>query len=261
MEALAKLELLGGQMGLEPAEERRPQVPGGALPAASPNAKAPCGHSPAELRQAFDEGQLRRATSLEPKKNSLGIHQAVTPGGGRIALLKTLLTSACELDCYYCPFRARRNFRRATFKPDEMAQVFSDIHRGGAAQGLFLSSGVAGGGVRTQDRLIATADILRNRLGFRGYLHLKIMPGAGRAQVERAMQLADRISVNLEAPNTLRLQSLAPHKQFTEQLLQPLRWAEEIRRTQPARLGWKGRWPSTVTQFVVGGQAKAIWRF
>ena len=45
------------------------------------------------------------------------------PGGKRIALLKTLLTSACERDCYYCPFRAGRDFRRATFKPQEFAEL------------------------------------------------------------------------------------------------------------------------------------------
>jgi predicted DNA-binding helix-hairpin-helix protein len=36
-------------------------------------------------------------------------------------------------------------------------------------------------------------------------------------------------------------------------LLQPLKWAEEIRRTENPHLAWKGRWPSTVTQFVAGG--------
>jgi predicted DNA-binding helix-hairpin-helix protein len=78
------------------------------------------------------------------------------------------------------------------------------------------------------------------------------MPGVERAQVERAMQLADRLSVNLEAPNTRRLQSLAPMKVFTEELVRPLQWIEEIRRNEPQHLGWNGRWPSTVTQFVVG---------
>jgi predicted DNA-binding helix-hairpin-helix protein len=107
--------------------------------------------------------------------------------------------------------------------------------------------------VRTQDRLIDTAEVLRRKHGFTGYLHLKIMPGAERDQVWRAMQLADRVSINLEAPNTDRLGRLAPHKIFVEELLRPLQWAEEIRQTQPAHLGYKGRWPSTVTQFVVGG--------
>jgi predicted DNA-binding helix-hairpin-helix protein len=84
-------------------------------------------------------------------------------------------------------------------------------------------------------------------------MHLKIMPGAEKGQVERLMQLADRVSINLEAPNTERLSKLAPGKTFVEELFRPLRWVEEIRRTQPAYKGWNGRWPSTVTQFVAGG--------
>jgi predicted DNA-binding helix-hairpin-helix protein len=83
------------------------------------------------------------------------------------------------------------------------------------------------------------------------------MPGADYAQVERAMQLADRVSVNLEAPNSERLARLAPHKQFTEELLQPLKWIDEIRRIQPASRGWQGRWPSSVTQFVAGGAGES----
>jgi predicted DNA-binding helix-hairpin-helix protein len=83
------------------------------------------------------------------------------------------------------------------------------------------------------------------------------MPGAQRAQVERMMQLADRVSINLEAPNSDRLARLAPHKHFVEELLRPLQWVEEIRRTQPARYGWSGKWPSTVTQLVVGGAGES----
>ncbi|MCA2003113.1 MAG: helix-hairpin-helix domain-containing protein, partial [Chloroflexi bacterium] len=97
------------------------------------------------------------------------------------------------------------------------------------------------------------AEILRVRHQFRGYIHLKIMPGAEKEQVFRAMQLADRISVNLEAPNSERLSKLAPRKVFFEELLNPLKWADEFRRAVPAYKFWKGRAPSTVTQFVAGG--------
>ncbi len=121
------------------------------------------------------------------------------------------------------------------------------------AEGIFLSSGIAAGGANTQNKILDTAEILRKRLGFRGYMHLKIMPGAEKGQVERAMQFADRVSINLEAPNTDRLAKLAPHKVFLEELLQPLKWVEEIRRTQPAYKFWNGKYPSTVTQFVAGG--------
>jgi predicted DNA-binding helix-hairpin-helix protein len=185
------------------------------------------------------------------------VHPAVLPNGQRIKLLKTLLTSACERGCYYCPFRAGRDFRRATFQPEEFARLFVMLAQKKIAEGVFLSSGMTGGGIRTQDKLLDAAEIMRHKLGFRGYIHLKIMPGAERAQVERAMQLADRVSVNLEAPNNNRLAKLAPHKQFTEELLQPLKWVEEIRRTQPGYKGWKGRWPSSVTQFVAGGSGES----
>jgi predicted DNA-binding helix-hairpin-helix protein len=180
------------------------------------------------------------------------VGSAQMPNGRQIKLVKTLLTSACERNCFYCPFRAGRDFRRATLKPEEMAQTFMLLHRARAAEGIFLSSGIVQGGLTTQDKLIATAEILRTRYQFQGYIHLKIMPGAEKAQVERAMQLANRVSINLEAPNTARLEKLAPRKQFLEELLQPLRWVEEIRRSQPAYKGWNGRWPSSVTQFVVG---------
>ena len=174
------------------------------------------------------------------------------PGGKQLKVLKTLITSACERNCYYCPFRAGRDMRRATFQPEEMASVFMEMHRARLVEGLFLSSGITGGGVRTQDRLIDTADILRNKYQYRGYIHLKIMPGVEKDQVERAMELSSRLSVNLEAPNTHRLGLLAPKKAFTEELVQPLKWVEEIRQEKAPVKSWNGRWPSTTTQFVVG---------
>ena len=78
------------------------------------------------------------------------------------------------------------------------------------------------------------------------------MPGVEREQVRRSMQLADRLSVNLEAANPERLSVLAPMKQFVDELLTPLRWMEEIRRDELPSGGWNGRWPSSTTQFVVG---------
>jgi predicted DNA-binding helix-hairpin-helix protein len=240
MDALGTLKMLSSQMELEHGEETRGfngqgcfDTPSADASGYSTTAKPAC-FTPKEQDAAF-------------------VHPAQLPDGKQIMLLKTLLSSACERDCYYCPFRAGRDFRRATFKPQEFAELFMKLHQAKAAEGLFISSGIAAGGANTQNRLLDTAEILRKRMGYRGYLHLKIMPGAERGQVERAMQLADRVSINLEAPNTERLARLAPHKIFLEELLQPLKWVEEIRRTQPANKFWNGRHPSTVTQFVAGG--------
>ncbi len=65
---------------------------------------------------------------------------------------------------------------------------------------MFLSSGIIKGGVTAQDKIIDTAEILRKKYSYRGYIHLKIMPGAEYDQIRRAMQLADRVSINLEGP-------------------------------------------------------------
>jgi predicted DNA-binding helix-hairpin-helix protein len=228
-DALEKLKRLAPEARYEPAEE---VGPGGTCVAQQTEHKK----TPAELEGA--------------------VHYAALPGGKRVPILKTLVTSACERDCYYCPFRAGRDFRRVTFKPNELAGLCDRLYRGGAIEGVFLSSGIAGGGVRSQTQLIETAEILRTRFAFSGYIHLKLMPGAEFAQVERAMQLADRVSANLEAPTTAALARLAPHKHLVEELIQPLRYVEQIRR---ARSGQPGSWsnprrsgPSQTTQFVVG---------
>src|SRR5574339_429626 len=208
-----------------------------------------------ELEHAEEShGEAVKPACFTPKEQrAVFVHPAQLPNGKQIKLLKTLLSSACERDCYYCPFRAGRDFRRATFRPQEFAELFMKLHQSNAAEGIFLSSGIAAGGDNTQNRILDTAEILRTKLGYRGYMHLKIMPGAEKGQVERLMQLADRVSVNLEAPNTERLARLAPHKTFVEELFRPLKWVEEIRRSQSAHKFWNGKYPSTVTQFVAGG--------
>ncbi len=55
------------------------------------------------------------------------------------------------------------------------------------------------------------------------------MPGVEFEQLYRAMQLADRVSVNLEGPTQERLSALAPKKDFMGELLRMLEWAETIR--------------------------------
>lgn len=233
METINKLRDLATHMDLEAAEETG---------SGSMGRIAPCG-------LVVEEKPRSKATIAE----DLGVFHAKMPGGKTIPLLKTLLTSACERNCNYCPFRAGRNFRRTTFSPEEMAKTFMDMHRAGLVEGLFLSSGIIGGGVKTQDKINDTAVILRQKHRFRGYIHLKVMPGADKGQVEQGMRLANRLSVNLEAPNKPRLHTLAPLKDFEQELLQPLRWIEEIRQSKPAHEGWNGRWSSSTTQFVVGG--------
>lgn len=191
-------------------------------------------------------------TRRERNIRSLRVSTASGPGGKGIRLLKTLLSSYCINHCRYCPFQAGRDFRRAAFTPADFAKLAASLAASGAVGGIFLSSGVGVSPVKTQDQLLETAQILRRKYGYRGYLHLKIMPGAEQEQVYQAMLLADRLSVNLEAPTPAALARLAPEKAFQQDLVTPLHWIEEFRQQRPAHQAWNGRWPSSTTQFVVG---------
>jgi predicted DNA-binding helix-hairpin-helix protein len=209
------------------------------------------GYTAKQIRERF--GQPRSEPNIPVKGHRIPIFLASGGGGRRVPLLKAMLTTACERNCNYCSFRAHRNYRRVTFKPDELARTFFEAYRNGWVDGLFLSTGVFAGGIHTQDKLLDTAAILREKFDYRGYLHLKIMPGAEHEQVRRSMYLANRISANLEAPNQSRLTCLAPQKDFDNELLRTLRWAQQIRSSETyIPTPWAIHWASTTTQFVVG---------
>lgn len=186
-----------------------------------------------------------------PRYQSRSIEECITnvstPKGPK-PVLKAMVTTACERNCNYCPFRAGRSkTQRVTFTPDAIAAATVEMTRKRQVEGLFLSSGIIKGGVTTQDKILDAGEILRKKHRYRGYIHLKIMPGAEYDQLLRAMQIADRVSINLEGPTQERLEALAPKKQFNDELLRMLLWAERIRRENPNL-----RLASTVTQFVVG---------
>src|SRR5438270_8844424 len=170
-----------------------------------------------------------------------------TPTGKR-KILEDMVATACQLNCHYCPFRAGRSkMKRLTFTPDELASGLDTLQRSGQVEGMFLSSGIIKGSVTTQDKIIDTAEIVRKRYHYQGYLHLKVMPGIEYEQLYRLMQLANRVSVNLEGPTQERVDALAPKKDFQRELLSMLQLAEHIRRTHPYE-----KLAGTVTQFVVG---------
>ncbi|MBX3066600.1 MAG: radical SAM protein [Anaerolineae bacterium] len=212
----------------------------------------PAGEQPHSERPATStttSRQHRREPQTRYQSQSLAecISNVATPSGAK-PILKTMLTTACERNCNYCPFRAGRGqTKRFTLTPDELAKGFDQLQRARLVDGLFLSSGIIKGSIATQDKLIDTIEIIRQRYRYRGFIHLKIMPGAQYDQVKRAMKLADRISVNLEGATHQRLEQLAPKKNWTTELLQMLLWTEQIRQENPGQ-----KLARAVTQFVVG---------
>jgi predicted DNA-binding helix-hairpin-helix protein len=172
------------------------------------------------------------------------------PDGGTLRQLKVLLDNACPNDCRYCAQRAGRKTPRDRFTPEELAGTFDQLRRAGKVDALFLSSGLGGNPVRTMDRMLATVELIRKRYAFQGFVHLKILPGAENAQIERASQLAQRLSINLEAPTGSRLQVLSGSKD-PQEVLQRMGWIASALR-HPG-----GRVRSHTTQFVVGAAGES----
>ncbi len=125
---------------------------------------------------AGDQPQLeRRRVPYQSRSLDECITNVVTPKGKK-SLLKTMMTTACERNCFYCPFRAGRSkTQRMTFSPDEMAGAFDTLQRANRVDGIFLSSGIIKGSVTTQDKIIDTVEIIRNRYEYQGYIHLSML--------------------------------------------------------------------------------------
>jgi predicted DNA-binding helix-hairpin-helix protein len=134
--------------------------------------------------------------------------------GMRVSLLRILMTNACSYNCHYCPMRRDRDMPRTLLKPEELVRIFLGARARGWCEGLFVTTGIPGRPVKVMDDLIAALELLRERHRFGGYIHVKLVPGAEPAQIERLTQLASRVSVNLEAPCGASLASIAPDKSF-----------------------------------------------
>ncbi len=152
-------------------------------------------------------------------------------GSGRcISLFKTLYTNVCPFDCGYCSNARGREGSLLTFSysPQELARITVGLYRRNRIEGLFLSSGIGKGEDETMEEMIETVRLLRESYRFRGYVHLKILPGSSKEHVREAMELSDRVSVNLEAPSRSRLAELCPSKDYERDILARQRYVRDL---------------------------------
>ena len=141
-----------------------------------------------------------------------GICHSFTQDGRCISLLKILLSNQCVYDCLYCVNRRSNDVPRATATPDEICQLVMEFYKRNYIEGLFLSSAVFKNADYTMELLLETVVRLRKLYGFRGYIHLKGIPGADSLLLNRAAHYADRMSFNIELPSEKSLKLLAPQK-------------------------------------------------
>lgn len=191
-----------------------------------------CGTGPDEHRTRSKDGKW--------------IYPVIMPDGRSTYLFKTLLSNVCSNNCKYCPLRASRDPERCSLSPEEAAEAFLKYYRSGRVSGLFLSSGVLGNPDGTMQKIIKTADILR-RNSFRGYIHLKIMPGASSAAIEKALSLSSAVSLNIETAGEKYFKKLNSDKNYLNDIIQPMKLISALT-AKGARFEGK----KYTTQFIVG---------
>jgi predicted DNA-binding helix-hairpin-helix protein len=113
-------------------------------------------------------------------------------------------------------------------------------------EGLFLSSGVAGNADAVMGKMLETVRLIREQHKFQGYIHLKVLPGVNRDLVKQASKLADRLSINVEAPNKSRFSELTSTKNYKTDVLRRIMWLKKL--NLPAGF---------TTQYVVGAAGES----
>ncbi|HMK55848.1 MAG TPA: radical SAM protein [Dissulfurispiraceae bacterium] len=180
-------------------------------------------------------------------KDGSWLYPVALPQGGFTVLLKTLLSNVCSNDCKYCPLRTGSDVVRCTLQPEEVASIFMQHLRRKKVFGLFLSSGVINSPDNTMDKLIATAHLLRKKHQYRGYMHLKIIPGASDAAVEEAVSLSTAVSLNIETPGRQHSAILSTRKDYDKDIMRPIQMMGKL-----TGRGTKFSQVKCTTQFIVG---------
>lgn len=184
----------------------------------------------------------RRST---PPRASWAAPEADAPGGRARPLFRVLMSSSCAWNCAYCPLRSANDAPRASLEPEQLVAAFLPRYHAGAVQGLFISTAVDATVGAAVGRMLDGVELLRTRHAYTGYVHVKLLPGTAFSDLERAARLADRLSLNLEAPSAAHLARISPERSWHTDLVERLVWAREWQRA--------GALPSgTATQFVVG---------
>jgi predicted DNA-binding helix-hairpin-helix protein len=175
------------------------------------------------------------------------IYPVTLASGGKASLFRTLLSNGCVNDCKYCPLRANRDVRRCALGPDEAARTFMEYIGADKVFGMFLTSGVTGSADTTMERLNTTAAILRKKHQFRGYIHLKVIPGASDAAIEEALSLSTAVSINIETPGAGYFSKLSTRKNYELDIIRPLQTISQL-----TAKGAKFEGKALTTQFIVG---------
>lgn len=173
--------------------------------------------------------------------------------GRTIPLFKTLLRSDCQNDCKFCVNRYSRQCHRYSMEPEEFANAAMKLHERRKVQGVFLSSALSHDPEFDSRREVEAIKMLREN-GYTGYVHLRLMPGCSLDTIKQAAKVADRLGINLEAPNSEIYNELKVSDVFDYKtgVLKRMKWISRTFRNIDRSKPWGALRAGIDTQFIVG---------
>lgn len=142
-------------------------------------------------------------------------------------IFKTLMTNTCIHDCKYCGNAKGCNKKAESFTPSELANTFNYLHKNHELTGLFLSSGIQKDADYSTQKMIEAVSLVR-RHGYQGYIHFKVLPGTSYELIKQASELSNRMSINIEAPNSSTLKELSTNKDYKIDILRRQTWIKNM---------------------------------
>ena len=163
-------------------------------------------------------------------------------GKVEVKLLKILMSNDCKSDCKYCPNAWKKGF---SITPKDLEKLFFTMKENKLIDGIFISSAVNSDPDTVMEKILEAAELIRRK--FNGYIHLKIMPGCSKHNIKRALEIANRVSINAETVSQEIMSELSSFKDLKE----ILRIEKQISR-EVTRFKKSGLKKSFTTQIIVG---------
>jgi len=219
--------------------------------------------------------QIRRALSIEDKMRLMQqdaafdvadsevdmpadalrqIRSNIVAPKGPATAPKVFLSNDCIFNCSYCGCRSRRDGKtRYANTPREFAQISLETAKANDDK-LFITSAIYKNPDYTEELIIETMRILRQEMGYRGYMHAKVMPGCDPELIRRAGLYANRLSVNIEVAKSEGYDMIA-HEKNKINILGPMgKISRFIREAKEESGQYKPRFATTqTTQLMAGG--------
>ncbi len=194
------------------------------------------------LEKAKILGQAGKYDSCGPKACEVNVKQGL--GGIYHAkaehktcrIFKTLMDNTCSFDCKYCANSNRCAKKKAAYEPKELADLFMYLRKEMQVHGLFLSSGVAGNADKVTEKMIESVKIIRHKHNFKGYVHFKILPGTSKHLIKQASELSNRMSINIESPNSTVMNELSSCKDYKVDILRRQSWITKLGKNQTTQI-------------------------